>query len=94
MPAELIARHKEALHVASIAIYTRPEQFREARLWLNDYPGAEIHAESHTGKLVVVIEAEREQNILRLIDEATDHPSIITAALVYHEILAPEDVTP
>ncbi len=81
-------------HVASIIVHTQPIALNTTRNWLEGLPGAEIHASSDQGKLVVVLESLTAQSILDVIDQASAHPGVLNAALVYHEVLPPEEDTP
>lgn len=78
------------LHVASLVVYCRPDALDDARDWLLQKRGVEIHAQNEQGKLVVVMESHDAQDILDLIDAAHEQPGIVNAALIYHEIVAPE----
>lgn len=78
-------------HVASVAIHTRPEALDQTIQWLERRPATEVHAQSHQGKLVVVIESENPQDILDLIDDAIEQPGVVNAALVYHEVIPSEE---
>ena len=49
----------------------------------------ELHQESAAGKLVVVLEAVHENQILQRIDQINNLPGVLNAALIYHEILDP-----
>lgn len=79
------------LHVASLIVYCRPESLADCSDWLLRQRGVEIHAQNEQGKLVVVMESHDAQDILDLIDAAHERPGIVNAALIYHEIVAPEE---
>lgn len=79
------------LHIASLVVHTRPEALSLVTYWLEQQPGVEIHAASDLGKLVVVVESDNSQTVLNLIDQATEQPGVINAALVYHELVSPEE---
>lgn len=84
----------ESLHIASLLVHARPELFAAVKANLRLLPGLELHQESPVGKLVVVIEANNEQQILQRIDQINNIPGVLNAALVYHELLASEGATP
>ncbi|RDB41948.1 glutamate synthase [Halomonas sp. DQ26W] len=79
----------EVLHIASLLVHARPEHSREVAQWLGAQPGIEVSAEDPSGKLVVVVESEREARILELIDSVQVQPGVLGAALVYHQVLDP-----
>ncbi|WP_417662598.1 chaperone NapD [Pseudomonas sp.] len=84
----------ESLHIASLLVHARPELFAAVKANLRLLPDLELHQESPVGKLVVVIEANNEQQILQRIDQINNIPGVLNAALVYHELLASEGATP
>lgn len=81
---------QETLHIASLLVHARPELFAQVKANLRLLSDLELHHESPLGKLVVVIEAENESQILKRIDQISNLPGVLNAALVYHEILSPE----
>lgn len=82
------------LHIASLLVHARPELFEAVKANLRHLDGLELHQESPLGKLVVVLETEHENQILQRIDQITALPGVLNAALVYHELLAPEGDAP
>jgi nitrate reductase NapD len=77
----------EALHIASLVVHARPELFDAVKANLRLLEGVELHQESAAGKLVVVLEAVHENQILQRIDQINNLPGVLNAALIYHEIL-------
>lgn len=82
------------LHIASLLVHARPELFEAVKANLRHLDGLELHQESPLGKLVVVLETEHENQILQRIEQISSLPGVLNAALVYHELLAPEGDTP
>ncbi len=82
------------LHIASLVVHVRPDAMTGLRSWLLAIPGVEIHAEDARGKLVVVTESHRAATAPELLDTLREQPGVIDAALVYHEILPPEECAP
>ncbi|PSS58685.1 chaperone NapD [Pseudomonas sp. BBP2017] len=79
----------EARHIASLVVLARPELFDAVKANLRLFDGLELHQESSTGKLVVVLEAVDENQILQRIDQINNLPGVLNAALIYHELLDP-----
>lgn len=79
-----------ALHIASLLVHCRPELLAAVKQNVALLPGAELHQESTTGKVVVVLEAEHESLILDTIAHIQQIPGVLNAALIYHELLTPE----
>ncbi|WP_420234638.1 chaperone NapD [Pseudomonas sp. ABY48] len=80
----------EALHIASLIVLARPELFDAVKANLRLLDGLELHHESAAGKLVVVLEARHEDQILQRIEQINQLPGVLNAALVYHEVLEPQ----
>ncbi|UZJ43605.1 chaperone NapD [Marinimicrobium sp. C6131] len=87
-------------HVASVIVHTQPAALAATEKWLRELPKhwpdetlkcAEIHAQSDQGKLVLVLESTDAQAILDVIDQTSAHPGVVNAALVYHEVIPPEE---
>lgn len=82
------------IHVTSVLIYARPEALSLVLGWLERQPGAEVHASDEQGKVIVVIESAEPQTALDLMDQSREQPGVIDAALVYHELVSPQEPTP
>lgn len=54
----------EALQIASLILHCRPERLPAVKANLALLDGLEIYQESPQGKLILVLEAEREEQIL------------------------------
>ncbi|MDX5373946.1 MAG: chaperone NapD [Pseudomonadaceae bacterium] len=80
----------DALHIASLLVHARPELLAAVKANLRLLPGLELHQESPQGKLVVVLEAEHEQQILQRLEQIGGLPGVLNAALIYHELLDPQ----
>ncbi|MHA6493954.1 chaperone NapD [Pseudomonas borbori] len=80
----------DPLHIASLLVHARPELFEAVKANLRVLEGVELHQQSPLGKLVVVLETADEQQILERIDQISNLPGVLNAALVYHEVLSPE----
>ncbi|VVO27403.1 chaperone NapD [Pseudomonas fluorescens] len=75
------------LHIASLVVLARPELFEAVKANLRLLKGLELHQQSPAGKLVVVLEAEDESQILDCIQQIGNLPGVLNAALIYHEVL-------
>ncbi|MCE5980680.1 chaperone NapD [Pseudomonas wadenswilerensis] len=84
----------EALHIASLVVHARPELLEAVKANLRLLDHLELHRQSAAGKLVVVLEASDEQQILQRIEQINSLPGVLNAALIYHELLAPEGDSP
>ncbi|MBM7060692.1 chaperone NapD [Pseudomonas sp. UL073] len=77
----------EPTQIASLIVHTRPEHLQAVKAQLRRLPGLELHQESPLGKLVVVLEAERESQILDCVTAIQSLSGVLNANLVYHEVL-------
>lgn len=77
----------ETLHIASLVVLARPELFEAVKANLRLLDGVELHQESAAGKLVVVLETTDENQILQRIEQITNLPGVLNAALIYHQVL-------
>ncbi|WP_327437731.1 chaperone NapD [Pseudomonas donghuensis] len=84
----------EALHIASLVVLARPELFEAVKANLRLLDNLELHQQSAAGKVVVVLEAVDEQQILQRIEQINSMPGVLNTALIYHELLAPEGDCP
>lgn len=82
------------LHVTSIVVHTQPNRLDSVSAWLAQQPGTEVYGHDAQGKLVVVIESHNSQDVLDVIDNVQLQPGVLNAALVYHELVPPEEDTP
>jgi nitrate reductase NapD len=79
MPAEL--------HVTSLAVHARPQRLAAVAEAIRALPGAELHASSPQGKLVVTLETPGEGEVLARLEVIRALEGVLSAHLVYHGIL-------
>jgi len=77
----------DSIQIASLIVHAQPALMTAVKANLRRLPGLELHQESPQGKLVVVLEAEHEAQILATLDAIQNLPGVLNAALVYHEVL-------
>ncbi|MBD9424025.1 chaperone NapD [Pseudomonas sp. PDM15] len=81
----------DSIQIASLIVHTQPALLAAVKANLRQLPGLELHQESPQGKLVVVLEAEDEAQILAILDAIQNLPGVLNAVLVYHEVLEEQD---
>ncbi|MBO3277068.1 chaperone NapD [Pseudomonas schmalbachii] len=81
----------DCVQIASLIVHARPEALPAVKANLQLLPNLEVHQESPLGKLVVVLEATEEAQILATLETIHNLPGVINAVLVYHEILESPD---
>jgi nitrate reductase NapD len=73
----------EELHIAGIVVQVHPEGARQAAATIAALPGAEVHATSRDGKLVVTLEASSAREIAARMEDIRHFDAVLSAALVY-----------
>lgn len=74
------------LHISSMVVHARAEDLASVKQKIEQLPGAEVHAESDNGKLVVVLETESQGYITDIIEKINNMEQVLNTALVYHQI--------
>jgi nitrate reductase NapD len=74
-------------HVASLVAYTMPEQVSDVEAAITAIEGAEIHATSDKGKIVLTIEGDSHKGIGKKMDLLRVHKGLINLSPVYHQVL-------
>ena len=73
----------EELHIAGVVVHVRPESTQRVAAAIANLSGAEIHATSGDGKLVVTLEAPSAREIAARIDDIQQFDAVLSASLVY-----------
>jgi nitrate reductase NapD len=74
------------VHISSMVVLASPAGLQTVKDSIARLPGAEIHAESEHGKLVVVVESDNQSYITDIIDQINGFRHVLNTALVYHQI--------
>jgi nitrate reductase NapD len=80
----------DTVHISSLVVHVRPERCADLRAAIAALDGAEVHAGTEDGKLVVVLETDSEAETMARIAAINEMRGTIAASLIYHEI----DATP
>ncbi|AAP85962.1 Chaperone NapD (plasmid) [Cupriavidus necator H16] len=73
----------EEWHIAGIVVHTLPDSLPQVRAAIEAITGAEIHAVSDDGKLVVTVEAPTSRAIAAHLTCLHQLEGVLSAALVY-----------
>ncbi len=76
---------REEFHVSSLVVLTQPPLRHRLAEQISALDGAEIHAVSDEGKLVVTLEGPSQRPIMAAIDAINAMPGVLSAALIYHQ---------
>ena len=75
----------QEFHVSSLVVLTQPALRHQLAQQIAVLDGAEIHAVSEEGKLVVTLEGSSQRPIMAAIDAIQAMPGVLSAALIYHQ---------
>lgn len=74
------------LHITSMVVHALPGRAQALGAAIAALPGAEIHAVSDTGKLVVTLEAHSTGEMLERIAAVQGQDGVLASAMVYQHI--------
>ena len=78
-----VATPVDELHIASLVVHSTPKRAARVGEAVAELPGAQVHAISETGKLVVTLEAPGADPMLELIGRIQRTDGVLSAAVVY-----------
>jgi len=73
----------EELHIASLVVHTTPKRMPRVSRHIASMPGAQVHAASDSGKLVVTLEASSTYAMTAQVTDIQHLDGVLSAALVY-----------
>ena len=86
-PAAFAARQpdttEDELHITSLVVHSTPRRAERVSAFVTTLPGAEVHAVSPTGKLIVTLEAATSGDILDQIARIQRTDGVLSATVVY-----------
>ena len=82
-----------AYHISSLVLHGRPEAMAAIKEAVEAMPAAEVHGTSADGKMVITLETEGEQSILRQVEAINRINGVLSTALVYHQVDEDPDPT-
>lgn len=83
----------DTVHISSLVVHVRADRCAALRAEIGRLEGAEVHAGTEEGKLVVVLETPSEAETMARIAAINDMQGTIAASLIYHEIDAEPEET-
>ncbi|RQH03626.1 chaperone NapD [Paraburkholderia dinghuensis] len=82
-PVEAQAPCSGEIHIAGLVVYASPAHLKNVAGTISRMAGAEIHAVSELGKLVVTIEGNGSDEVANTLQAIHGLPGVYSAALVY-----------
>ncbi len=73
----------DELHITSLIVHSTPRRVRGVADVIAAIPGAQVHAVSSVGKLVVTLEASSSDEMLSKVTVIQRTDGVLSAALVY-----------
>ena len=70
-------------HIAGIIVHADHAHIESIRRFISILPGAQIHAVSPAGKLVITLEARRSVDIVEQLNAIHALPGVYSASLIY-----------
>ena len=69
-----------------MVVLARPDGLQSVKDNIDALRGVEIHGESESGKLVVVLESDSQTHITDVIEKINNFKHVLSTSLVYHQI--------
>jgi len=82
----LLTGNKKNCHIASMLVQCLPEKLAATAAALEAIDGISVPERDACGKLVVLIEAQGEAQLMECITHIESTRGVISASLVYHQI--------
>jgi periplasmic nitrate reductase NapD len=74
----------DEIHISSFVVHAYPQALDAVAAAIAAMPGAELHARSPEGKLVVTLESASESAIVGCLERIGSLQGVLAATLVYH----------
>jgi nitrate reductase NapD len=71
------------MHKVGVVVRTRPEFVHAVEQRIRAQPGAEVHAVSEDGRMVVTLEGENRRSVADMIYQLDALPGVLNAAMAY-----------
>ncbi|MGL4473156.1 MAG: chaperone NapD [Shewanella sp.] len=84
-------------HITSLVVHASVNELAELQRQISALEGAELHATSPEGKLIVTLEANRQGLILDNVEIINSLPGVLSSSLIYHQVdnlEQPSEITP
>lgn len=73
-------------HITSIVVHARSDAVAQVSNLIRQVDGAEVHAASEMGKLIVTLETKTLHQVTEFLDDVSQFPGVANALLVYHHV--------
>lgn len=76
----------EEIHISSLVVYALPANIQAVCDAIGRFPGAEVHAVTEEGRIVVTLETAGEVDFLSRMAEIGRLTGVVSTALVFHQV--------
>ena len=73
-------------HVSSLVVHAMADKTDSVKKLIEQIAGAEVHATSESGKIVVVVEGRNRSELADRFDQIKLLPSVLAATLIFHQV--------
>jgi len=73
----------EELHISSLVVHSTPKRLQQVEQAIARIPGAQVHASSAAGKIIVTLEASTLEEMSAKVTGIQHTDGVLSAALVY-----------
>jgi nitrate reductase NapD len=73
------------LNISSVIVIPQPDRIDAARAALTGVAGVELSAISPEGKMIAIIEADNDQETVRLFELISHLDGVLSASMVFHQ---------
>ena len=77
---------EESAHVISMVLMTRPLHQASMIKIIDTLEGSEVHANDEQGRIVIVVEAENNFQLVQRMDNIQSLEHLVSSSLVFHQL--------
>lgn len=76
----------DEIHISSFIVYVKSEFLESVQQQISELEGTEIIASTEKGKIVVVLECDKQHFITYTLEQINQFENVLNAFLVFHQI--------
>lgn len=74
------------VHISSLVVHTQPEYLQSVSEEIREINDAEVYGKNTLGKIVVVVETEKQKFVTEIIDKINNIFGVLSTSLIFHQI--------
>lgn len=83
----------DEVHISSLVVHVKPQFLDTVQQQIELLAGTEIFASSEAGKIVVVLECDKQHQITSTLEQINQLEHVLNAFLVFHQIDAKSTIS-